>query len=92
MVIKMQKEPFWESLYADPEVSAFSKGPTVDVNEFYDLFPKGAKVLDVGCGEGRNSIFMAKIGHEVDAFDVSENAVEKAKKIARQTGGPGSFF
>lgn len=52
----MQDKPFWEESYSDFEVSAFSKGPTVDVEEFYEIFPKNADVLDVGCGEGRNSI------------------------------------
>lgn len=64
----MQERPFWEQSYADMDVSTFSKGPTVDVNEFYHVFPKNSQVLDVGCGEGRNSIFMAKLGNWVDAF------------------------
>ena len=88
----MQERPFWEQLYADMEVSTFSKGPTVDVNEFYNVFPENAQVLDVGCGEGRNSIFMAKLGNKVDAFDISENGIEKAKKIARQTGVQINYF
>ncbi len=88
----MQDKPFWEQLYADMAVSTFSKGPTVDVNEFYHVFPQNAQVLDVGCGEGRNSIFMAKLGNTVDAFDVSENGIAKAKEIARQMGVQVNFF
>lgn len=88
----MQERPFWEQLYADMEVSTFSKGPTMDVNEFYNVFPQNAQVLDVGCGEGRNSIFMAKLGNKVDAFDISENGIEKAKKISRQMGVQINFF
>ena len=82
----MQERPFWEQSYANMDVSAFSKGPTMDVNEFYPIFPKNAQVLDVGCGEGRNSIFMAKLGNRVDAFDISKNGIEKAKRIASQIG------
>ncbi len=88
----MQEKPFWEQLYADMEVSAFSKGPTMDVNEFYNVFPQNAQVLDVGCGEGRNSIFMAKLGNKVDAFDISENGIEKAKKISKQMGVKINYF
>lgn len=88
----MQESPFWEQLYADMEVSTFSKGPTMDINEFYKLFPQNAQVLDVGCGEGRNSIFMAALGNKVDAFDISENGIEKAKKIAGQVGVQVNFF
>lgn len=74
------------------EVSTFSKGPTVDVNEFYRIFPRNARVLDVGCGEGRNSVFMAKLGNMVDAFDISENGIEKAKKIAGQMDVQINYF
>lgn len=88
----MQEKPFWEQLYADMEVSTFSKGPTMDVNEFYNVFPQNAQVLDVGCGEGRNSIFMAKLGNKVDAFDISENGIEKAKKISKQMGVKINYF
>lgn len=88
----MQERPFWEQLYADMEVSTFSKGPTMDVNEFYNVFPPNAQVLDVGCGEGRNAIFMAKLGNNVDAFDISENGIEKAKKISKQMGVQVNYF
>ena len=67
----MPEHPFWERTYADNDVSTFSKGPTVDIDEFYPFFPQNASVLDVGCGEGRNSVFMAGLGHQVDAFDIS---------------------
>lgn len=85
-------KPFWEQTYADKEVSTFSKGPTVDVAEFQDIFPRGARVLDVGCGEGRNAIFMAKRGCKVDAFDISENGIAKAKQIAQGEGVEVDFF
>lgn len=77
-------KPFWEQSYSDNKVSTFAKGPTVDVMEFYEKFPERAIVLDVGCGEGRNSIFMAKKGNTVDAFDVSENGIKKAKQLAER--------
>lgn len=88
----MQEKPFWEQTYADLDVSTFSKEPTVDVKEFYKLFPQNARVLDVGCGEGRNSLFMASLGNDVDAFDISENGIRKAKYIADQRGLHINYF
>lgn len=88
----MQEKPFWEQFYADMEVSTFSKEPTMDVNEFCNIFPQNAQVLNAGCGEGRNSIFMAKLGNKVDAFDISENGNEKTKKISGQMGVQINFF
>ena len=40
------------------------------------------KLLDIGCGEGRNSIFFARNGYDVTAFDLSEVGVDKAKTWA----------
>lgn len=88
----MEAKPFWEQTYADRDVSTFSKGPTVDVEEFYHLFPRDGRVLDVGCGEGRNALFLAKLGCRVDAFDLSENGIAKAKEIARAQGARVNFF
>ncbi len=85
-------KPFWEIGYSDKNVSTFAKGPTKDVGEFYHHFSPNSHILDVGCGEGRNSIFLTKQGHTVDAFDLSEAGVEKAKFIAEQKGLNVNFF
>ena len=49
------------------------------------LLPKG-RVLDIAAGEGRNSIFFAKNGFQVDAIDISEIGLEKAKRLAQEEG------
>lgn len=88
----MVERPFWERTYLDDDVSTFSKGPTIDVAENWELFPKGGKVLDVGCGEGRNALFLAEQGYIVDAFDISEAGISKAKRIANARGLKINFF
>ena len=40
--------------------------------------------LDVGCGFGRNSIYMAKQGFEVSTFDLSHDSVETTKQKAKE--------
>ena len=77
------EKPFWELTYKDKNVSTFSKNPTADVNEYAHILNNQSLVLDVGCGEGRNSIFLASKDHFVEAFDLSETGIEKAKEIAR---------
>ncbi|MCF8243465.1 MAG: class I SAM-dependent methyltransferase [Melioribacteraceae bacterium] len=45
---------------------------------------KPGKILMPGEGEGRNAVYAAKNGWEVDAFDYSEKAKEKAEKLASE--------
>jgi Cyclopropane fatty acid synthase and related methyltransferases len=40
------------------------------------------KLLDIGCGEGKDAVFFARCGYDVSAFDVSEAGLEKTKKLA----------
>jgi len=49
------------------------------------LFRKG-RALDVATGEGRNAVFLAQHGFDVDAVDISEVGLKKAKKLAKEAG------
>ncbi|MEC0243248.1 helix-turn-helix domain-containing protein [Paenibacillus dokdonensis] len=44
------------------------------------------KLLDIGCGEGKDSVFFARNGYDVTAFDVSDAGIEKTKRLADQFG------
>jgi 2-polyprenyl-3-methyl-5-hydroxy-6-metoxy-1,4-benzoquinol methylase len=45
---------------------------------------QGGKALAIADGEGRNSVWLAEQGLQVNAFDFSPIALEKAKKLAQQ--------
>jgi ubiquinone/menaquinone biosynthesis C-methylase UbiE len=47
---------------------------------------QGEKALDIGCGGGWESIFLAKYGYEVTGVDLSPNALEIAKKRSADAG------
>lgn len=40
------------------------------------------KALDIGCGKGRNAIFLAEKGYKVYGFDYIESAIEYCRKLA----------
>ncbi len=46
------------------------------------LLPPGGAVLDIGAGQGRNALFLARKGIEVDAVEPSYIAIESLKEIA----------
>lgn len=46
----------------------------------------GRRALDIACGEGRNSVFLARHGFQVTALDISDIGLAKAAKRADQAG------
>ncbi len=53
---------------------------------------KPYRVLDIGCGEGKDAVFFAKCGYAVTAFDISEQGIEKAKRLAEHNKADVNFF
>lgn len=52
---------------------------------FLPLLPKEAKLLDVGCGSGRDTIYFKGKGFQVDSFDGSKNLVKRCQEIGLDT-------
>jgi len=46
----------------------------------------GTKALDIACGEGRNSIYLAKRGFHVAGLDISEVGLEKGRQWMEREG------
>ena len=53
---------------------------------------KPLKVLDIGCGEGKDAVFFARNGYKVTAFDLSIDGIEKGKRLAEKFGVNVDFF
>lgn len=49
--------------------------------EFLKLVPKDGKILDLGCGSGRDSMNFIKLGYEVTAVDGSKELAKKASAL-----------
>jgi tellurite methyltransferase len=72
----------WDERYKGEEF-ALGTDPSPYLAENIDLIKllaPGKKALDIACGEGRNSIFLAREGFEVTGLDISKAGLEKALK------------
>jgi tellurite methyltransferase len=59
--------------------------PSQFLAENSGLLPRG-RALDIAMGSGRNAIYLAKLGFEVEGVDSSHEAIEKALALAREQG------
>jgi SAM-dependent methyltransferase len=75
----------WDSRYSERDGTMWSGRPNGRlVHEIADLTP--GRVLDVGCGEGADAIWLARNGWAVTAIDVSDVAVSRAREAAEMAG------
>lgn len=68
--------------------------PNTLCHEIMKLCPpvKPLKVLDIGCGEGKDAVFFARNGYNVTAFDYADSGLEKARSLAERFGVEINFF
>lgn len=64
----------------------FGTEPNVWLREHAGVWHKGQRVLCVADGEGRNSVWLAGQGLRVDAYDIAELGVAKARQLAAEQG------
>lgn len=71
---------FWNERYGQ-EKFAYGEEPNEYLKEKVSVIPVG-RALFPADGEGRNSVYVAKLGWQVFAFDQSERGIEKAICLA----------
>ena len=71
----------WDDRYNATEL-VWGAGPNVFLPPLVEGLPVGT-ALDVGCGEGRNSLWLAEQGWDVTGIDFSPVAIEKAWLLAQ---------
>jgi tellurite methyltransferase len=72
----------------------WGKNPSELARIFFERhLPQGSeKMLDAGCGEGRDTVFFAQAGYEVTAFDDSPSGVNKTRERAASLKLPVHVF
>lgn len=49
-----------------------------------DRFSKGSRVLDVGCGLGREAFALSEMGFQVTGIDISDTIIDEVKRAASE--------
>jgi SAM-dependent methyltransferase len=70
----------------DEDGYIFGTEPNAWLRAHAHAWQSGQRVLCVADGEGRNSVWLARQGLQVDAFDIASVGVAKARRLAAQQG------
>lgn len=83
----------WDREYRNPKLVTKKDEPQNDTLRFFKFLKKERKykmenrnVLDLGCGTGRNSNYLAELGNNVIGIEISKTAIDLAKNRAKELG------
>ena len=74
----------WDSRY-DTHEYVYGKEPLDFLKNSINLVPRG-KAMVLAMGEGRNAVFLAEQGFDVEGCDISPVAIKKANNLASERG------
>jgi len=78
--------PWHEEYLRRPAEYIFGRGPSDFARLVARLLPPGARVLELGSGEGRDSLYFAGRGCRVVGVEVSSAGLAKARRLAAERG------
>ena len=73
--MSQQDKQKWDAKYLKKSELLRPREASVNIKKFVEK-SAGAKALDLACGAGRNTIYLAKQGYEVDALDIAAVALD----------------
>lgn len=75
-------------VYGEPDTPFYyGLKPSQELEQFLnDTRPPAGEALDLGCGEGRNSLLLARYGYYVHAIDASSQGIQKLERYAHSQG------
>lgn len=75
----------WDERFSTSDF-VFGTAPAAYLVKAAGHLEAGSRVLCVADGEGRNSVYLAGLGHDVTAFDASSVGIDKARRLAADRG------
>src|ERR1043165_388708 len=84
-----EEAPGGDNFYSDRSKPCpfFVRHPDESLAQYVeDGLIEPGRAIDLGCGNGRSSIFLAQHGFSVEAVDYSRAAIEWARELAEEAG------
>jgi ubiquinone/menaquinone biosynthesis C-methylase UbiE len=82
--MSFDQKKLWDKIYKEETFHPLYLRESKFAKECIKYLPKNSKILELGCGLGKDAIFFAKRGHFVVALDFSKEAIKKAKENAKK--------
>lgn len=86
MTATMTRSPWDQEYERTPDSYVWGTAPSLYALDLIESIPPGGRVLDLGCGEGRDSVFFASHGFEVTGVEASAAGLRKAERLAAERG------
>lgn len=80
----------WDAKYHGATLNIENGAPSHLLALYHNRAP-GLKALDIACGTGRNALFLAHQGFDVDALDISQTGLDQLEKQASNVEGKGEI-
>ncbi|MDP1850166.1 MAG: methyltransferase domain-containing protein [Solirubrobacteraceae bacterium] len=82
----MSSRDRWNERYAQPGRRWMPETPSEWLVAHERLLHGGGRALDVACGDGRNTLYLAQLGYMVEAIDVSDVAIDALRATVEARG------
>ena len=80
------RQRYWKQFYSQKDPLGSLQAPSQFAAFVAQEIEPGTAVFDVGCGNGRDSLFFAALGLRVLAMDISENAIHAVRRKTSEQG------
>lgn len=80
----MPRDPtleFYDSRPRDYAEGTFRSDMSPSIRRFVQYVPEGGRILDLGCGSGRDSLTFLRLGYDVLPADGSEGMRREAERL-----------
>ncbi len=75
----MDLQHYWTNKHFRYKNEDWINKPSIFATQALSYFPKSGNLLDLGCGQGQDSIFFAQNGYQVTGVDFAQFALQQAR-------------